>query len=118
MSDGNGQVVVPANQGILRVDVWPTMMGMAESSDGVTLTEPMGHADYLRGQIFWETLPDDTIVGHARLCLPKGVHTHLLFCHGPVESIIGIEQLEHPLIFDRAGFFDITPIRSKDYLPR
>lgn len=117
-SSTNGQVIVPVNHGYLTVDVWPAYMGLAESTDGVTLLEPMNHRDYARGQITWETKPDGLVVGHARVCLPKGIHTHLLFCHGPVEMIIGVEQMEHPVIFDRAGFFDVSPIVNKAYLPR
>lgn len=115
----SGDLVIP-NQGLLRIDVWPTYLGMAESrDDGATFIEPLDGDGYQRGMITWETQPDGNIIGHARLCLPRGVHTHLLFCHGPgAGMIIGIEQLEHPLVFDRAGYFDVNPIHHKSYLPR
>lgn len=114
----NGQPLAPANQGLLTLDVWPVYMGLAESTDGVTFIEQLSHADYQRGQIFWEARPNGVVVGRARVCLPKGVHTHLLFCIGPTEGIIGTERLEHPVIFDRPGFFDVDPIHHSNYLPR
>lgn len=114
----NGQVTSPPNHGELVVNVWPTYVGVGESTDGVTLAERVGHPDYQRGQIWWDTMPDGEIVGHARVQLPKGVFTHLLFCHAPTESVIGVQQLEHPVVFDRPGFFDVDPIRNQDYLPR
>jgi hypothetical protein len=118
VSELNGQApVAPANHGILHVDVWPTYIGIGEA-DGTVITEHNGHPDYERGQIHWETQPDGDIVGHARVQLPKGVWTHLLFCHGPTELIISNEKFDHPIVFDRAGFVDIGPIHNKDYLPR
>jgi hypothetical protein len=115
----NGQPVPPpANHGRLMVDVWPTYIGMGESTDGVTLSERAGDPDYQRGQISWEAHPDGTITGRARVQLPKGIYTHLMFCHGPVEHLIGVEQFEHPVVFDRPGFFDVDPIVNKDYMPR
>lgn len=114
----NGQVVAPENQGFLTVDVWPTYVGVGELTGDSTITEHNGHPDYERGQIWWDTMPNGDIIGHARIRLPKGAWTHLLFCHGPVGLIIGAEQFEHPVVFDRAGFFDVDPIVNKNYMPR
>lgn len=116
LREGDGQV--PQNQGILSIDVWPTYCGLGESTDGVTLIEQHGHPDYERGQIWWETHDDGTVLGRARVMLPKGVYTHLMFCNGPSEMLVAVEQLEHPVVFDRPGFFDVDPICNRDYLPR
>lgn len=111
----NGQ----ANHGRLMVDVWPSYIGIGESTDGgATLLEQADHPDYERGQITWTTHPDGTITGKARVALPKGIYTHLMFCHGPTERLIAVEQFEHPVVFDRPGFFDVDPIVNKDYVPR
>lgn len=114
----NGRYTAPANHGHLSVEIWPTYMGLGESADGVRLVEPCGHPDYSRGQITWETRPDGLIVGHARVVLPKGIYTHLMFCHGPVDLVIGVEAFEHPVVFDRPGFFDVSPIHNQQVLPR
>jgi hypothetical protein len=105
------------NPGVLTVDVWPTYMGLGYSTDGVQLVEQIGTPGYERGPITWET-KDGEILGRARVVLPKGTYTHLLFCHGPCDRLAGVEQLEHPVVFDRAGFFDVDPIHNRDYVPR
>ena len=108
----------PANHGRLSVDVWPTYVGLAEATSETVIREPIGDVDYDRGSIFWDTHPDGSITGHGRVWAPKGTYTHILFGHAPVESICGVRKLEHPIIFDRAGFVDIDPIQNQDYLPR
>lgn len=118
MSDNGQPQVIPANEGILRVDVWPVYVGMGESTDGITLLEYAGHPDYQRGMITWEPDPGGDLIGRARILLPAGLYTHILFCHGPVEMVIGVEQLEHPLVFKTAGIFDLNPIHNRSYLPR
>ena len=113
MSDNGEPVPLSANWGILSVHVYPTYMGLGYSTDGVTLVEQAGHADYQRGMIRWDTDPEGVITGHARVLLPKGVYTHLMFCHGPSEMVIGVEQFDHPVVFDGPGFFDVVPIVVK-----
>jgi hypothetical protein len=113
----NGQVQVPTDHGELTVDVWPAYMGLGESTDGVTLIEYAGDPDYQRGQIIWETRPSGEIVGHARIYHPKGVYTHLMFCNGPSEMLVAVEQLEHPYLPDRSGFFDVDVV-NKMAVPR
>ncbi len=108
--------------GIFGAIVWPTYIGLAHDDPGegpVPLHEPYEEFDYARGQIIWVTQPDGDILGTARICAPKGVYSYLIFCHGPNrELMIGKDKFDHPIIFDRAGFIDIVPIRNADYLPR
>jgi hypothetical protein len=106
------------NHGHLSVEVWPTYVGLAESTSETVIREPIGHVDYDRGSIFWDTHPDKTITGHGRVNCPKGVYTHILFGYAPVESICSVVKMEHPIVFDRSGFVDISPIQNQDYLPR
>lgn len=104
--------------GVLSCVVWPTFIGLAESTDGALLREVTGDQDYERGQITWRTRTDGLIVGWARIYAPKGVYTHFVFCTGPSENVLGVEQMEHPIVFDRPGFVDVDPISNQDVLPR
>lgn len=114
----NGQPAPPSeNEGVLTIDVWPVYMGVGESTDDFTLIEQFGHPDYQRGQIRWDTQPDGEIVGFARVLLPAGMYTHLMFCNGPSEMLVAIEKLEHPLMFDRPGFYDVH-VQNKMQIPR
>lgn len=107
----------PENHGKLSVEVWPTYVGLAESTSETVIREPIGDMDYDRGSIFWDTGPDGLITGHGRVNAPKGVYTHILFGYAPVESICSVVKMEHPIIFNRSGFVDVAPIRNQDYLP-
>jgi hypothetical protein len=111
----------PVNQGTLGAIVWPTYMGVATGDPGQGQTpehEPWGEPDYERGQIHWHT-EDGQIYGKAQVCAPKGVYTHFVFCRGcDRPSMMDNNQLDQPIVFDRAGFIDIDPIQFTDYLPR
>lgn len=108
--------------GVLKVTVWPVMIGAASDHPGnglVPLNEPRGDSDYQRGQIDWTSRPDGTVTGAARVWLPKGVFRYLLFCSGPhEEALMGSTSLEQPIVFDRPGYIDIDPIQNQDVLPR
>lgn len=109
-------------QGFLSFVVWPAYIGVAHDDPGegpVPLHEPYDDFDYSRGQIIWVPQPDGDVLGHARIYAPKGVYCYLVFCHGPNrELMIGKDKFDQPIVFDRAGFIDIDPIRNSDYLPR
>jgi hypothetical protein len=96
--------------GQLTVTVWPAYIGLGP--------EPFDDPNYLRGQIMWRQQGSD-IVGAAQCHAPKGVYRQLLFFNGPQQhALIGTQQLEYPIVFDRPGVIDIDPIRNQDYLPR
>jgi hypothetical protein len=38
--------------------------------------------------------------------------------HPQQDNVVGVNPLEHPIVFDKAGFVDISPIRNQDVLPR
>jgi hypothetical protein len=104
--------------------VWPVYLGMSTGHPGVVegavpLHEPFDDIDYERGQITWVRQPDGEILGRARVCIPKGVWTHYVFCSGfQPAALLGARALEQPLVFDRAGFVDVDPIYNREVLPR
>jgi hypothetical protein len=51
----------------------------------------------------------------ARVRVPKGIYTHLVFCAGPHQDahMPPATQLEQPVVFDRPGFIDIDPINQR-----
>ncbi len=109
--------------GLLSGIVWPVYMGVATGDPGpvwaAPLVEPFGDINYNRGQINWVPQKNGDVLGTAEVFVPKGVYTYLVFCAGPLQhGIIGCRPLEQPLIFDRPGIVDISPIRNRDYLPR
>ena len=109
-----------SNFGVLNVSVWPTYLGLSSDDPGPgpkPLHEPLGESGYERGQIEWRTEVDQ-ILGRARVYVPKGVYTHLVFCHGPIDMQVGSNKLEQPIVFDTPGWIDVDPIQNQDYLPR
>jgi hypothetical protein len=112
------QLIDTLGFGTLGADVWPIYVGLAESTSETIIREPIGDMDYDRGMINWVNQPDGTILGHGRVNACKGVYTHIIFAAAPVEGVMGVTKMEHPIIFDRSGFVDISPINNQDYLPR
>ena len=110
--------------GQLSVIVWPVYLGAALGEPGngtVALGEPYGEPNYQRGQITWTDHGDGVILGSARIYLPKGIWTHLVFCSGWHRDAVmdgGYTQMEHPIVFDRPGILNVDPIRNQDVLPR
>lgn len=119
------------NLGKLSVEVWPPYIGMATAHPGppgavAPAGEPFADPDYTRGMIMWRHEPDpqspngQRVVGSAKIWLPKGVFTHVVFFFGPHSShqVAGCNPLEQPIMFDRPGMINIDPIRNQQYLPR
>lgn len=109
--------------GKLTVTVWPPYIGVSAGEPGrgrVIDGEPFDDIDYRRAMIQWRKQPGGTIRGSAKIAAPKGIYTHLVFCSSPHRAtiIMGVRQLEHPIVFDRPGIVEIDPISNRDYLPR
>lgn len=105
--------------GTLALDVWPPYVGLGESADGVLISEQSGHVNYQRGVILWEIRKDGSVIGSGRVWAPRGTYTHIIFASGPIyEPWMGVRKLEHPIVFDRAGFVDINPIHNRELVPR
>jgi hypothetical protein len=121
---GTAKALGHGNPGILSCEVWPTYVGLCvESAPPIRgqwfLKEPMRHIDYRRGQIFWETNKVTLeITGHARVFVPKGIYTHLLFATAAQGHIVDCKQREHPIDMPTAGWVDVDPIRKSTVLPR
>ena len=112
------------NFGELSAIVWPPYMGLATGYPGppgaVAENEPHDDINYARGQIMWRSEPDGTIVGGVKIFVPKGIYTHVVFFSGPhhVHPLMGANQFEQPLVFDRPGIVEIDPVQNLDVLPR
>jgi hypothetical protein len=107
--------------GKLTFTVWPVYMGAATDEPGdewIPIYEPYDDLHYSRGLIDWEWQPDGNILGRARIFVPKGAYTHLLFCLGPhAHGAIGNQKLEQPMLYAGPGVLDVWPISNRTYLP-
>lgn len=113
-----------SNPGVLSCEVWPTYVGLCEETAPPIrgqwfLREPVFSINYQRGQIVWET---DTvtrkIIGHARVYVPPGEYTHILFATAEQGHIVDCKRREHPIRMDDNGWIDIDPIRKSTVLAR
>ena len=105
--------------GKIALDVWPPYVGLGESADGLLIIEQSRHVDYQRGLVIWTPQKDGSIIGHGTVCAPKGTYTHIIFASGPIlEPWMGVRKLEHPIVFDRAGFVDVGPIHNRELVLR
>lgn len=113
---------LPPNHGMLSVVVWPPYVGLASGDPGngpVALNEPYDDANYARAMIAWRTEPSGVILGSATVSVPKGIWTHVVFFAGPQrDKLMGCNQFEQPVVFDRPGFVELDPIHNQDVLPR
>jgi hypothetical protein len=111
------------NQGVLGAIVWPPYLGVANCFPGLPGTvaegEPFDDINYERAMIAWRT-ENGNVLGAAQIYVPKGIWTHLVFFSGPhhAHPLMGANQLEQPIIFDRPGIVEINPIVNQNYLPR
>jgi hypothetical protein len=116
--------VQPINPGILSCEVWPTHVGLCETNAPAAkgnwfLREPARHIDYKRGSISWETdKVTGQITGHARVYVPKGIYTHIVFATAEVGHIMDVKQREHPIDMPNTGWVDVVNIRKSTVLPR
>lgn len=114
------------NLGVLSCEVWPTYVGLCEETAPPMrgqwfLREPANHIDYKRGQITWVTKKvngRNEITGSARVYIPKGEYTHILFATAADGHIIDCKRMEHPRHTDGASWVDVEPIRKSTVLPR
>lgn len=112
------------NFGELQFTVWPPYAGLSTSDPGVGPTapgEPFEDLNYTRAMIQWRTEPDGDILGSARIYIPAGIFTHIVFFSGPGREhplMAPAKKLDHPIVFDRPGVVELNPIKNTDYLPR
>ena len=105
---------------ILSAEVWPTHVGFANGDPGrgkQASGEPVFSIDYERGQIQWTAMPGGEIVGRARVLVPPGEYTHMLYLHGPgsLPMMCGSRQLPQLVVFHESGFIDVDPICYGDW---
>jgi len=108
-----------ANEGFLRVCVWPVYAG-ALLVDG---SEPMSSHEYQRGQITWELGPDGIIRGRTRILVPVGEWGHIIYTHHPTHPVYSASQrLAHPLRIvgtspNDQAWIDLEGITTQDVNP-
>jgi len=100
--------------GTLSFVVWPAYVGACTE----TGEEPINHASYERGMIRWDVMPNDELVGRARVQIPAGTWTHVLYCPHPTSpQVYSAQKLAHPLVLSGAGTIDMDCITEKDIQP-
>lgn len=105
---------------ILSAEVWPTHVGVTFEHPGPgpqPATEPVFHADYIRGQIEWIAVSETGPVGKAKINVPPGLYTYMVYLHGPgsLPMMCGSRQLSHPVLFETAGVIEIENINYGDW---
>jgi hypothetical protein len=105
---------------ILGAEVWPTHVGVTTEHPGNSkwaATEPSYHLDYIRGQIEWIAVSDSGPVGKAKIHVPPGLYTYMVYLHGPgsLPMMCGSRQLSHPVLFETSGVIDIENINYGDW---
>jgi hypothetical protein len=94
------------SQAELVMVVWPSMIGFG--NPGPTILPPQQ-----RGQIFWR--PDgDTIVGAAKVWVPKGEYTRLEYFRDPEGILCGTAPFPHPYIQPVDDWVVVDPIVNND----
>jgi hypothetical protein len=98
--------------GELLIDVWPTYAGLSAGHPGFPPTaahEPFFDLNYQRGQILWTPVKHSSeVTGVARVFLPAGTYTHLLFFRGPgLYHFVDHQQLDFALVWDKPGLVDL-----------
>jgi len=102
--------------GVLTPIVWPTYIGVASGING-TVTEPIGHADYERGQIFWTPVDDARqVIGRSRITCPAGEYNFFVyFQHPTARRLVGFVEMDHPVRFTApVNVLDVEPIENHD----
>ena len=102
--------------GVLSFVVWPTHAGAVNALG----QEPMGHADYSRGQIAWSVNEQGVLVGTVRICVPPGLQdwTHVIYTHTPTSpEFITAQKLAHPFHLPGGGTIDLIDITEQDVQP-
>ena len=110
---GGGEIIFSA-------EIWPTHIGVTSEHPGPgpqPMTEPVFHLDYIRGQIEWVAVSETGPVGRAKIHVPPGLYTHMVYLHGPgsLPKMVGLRQLSHPVLFETSGVIDIENINYGDW---
>lgn len=92
--------------------VLPSHLGASQGFNLSRIEEPADDPDYERSPIAWENTPDGTI-GHARIHLPKGAWTHVLFFQQ--NNFLRANRNAYPIVFDRPGYLDVD-VKAKDFM--
>lgn len=105
---------------ILSAEVWPTHVGVSMHHPGPgpqPQAEPVFNLDYIRGQIEWGVSETGEIVGRAKVHVPPGLYTNMIYLYGPgsLPMMCGQRKLSHPVLFETAGVIDIENINYGDW---
>lgn len=100
-----GCVIEAPPGGVFNAIILPNVLGV--STNWLPLGEPLGDINYQRGDIIWSNTAEGT-VGNARLFLPAGTWSHLLFYQQDGYFLRANVIGPHPLHFPKPGFIDVT----------
>lgn len=104
--------------GTLSFVVWPVYVGVCNAELGTPplfVDEPINDEVYERGQITW-AYENEKIVGRARVIVPMGFYTHLLYFQHPTKpELTGITKMLHPIrMTEIVNVIDVYPIVNDD----
>jgi hypothetical protein len=98
-------------EGRLSAVIWPTYVGAIQHNG----EEPMYHHDYLRGQILWGLDNENQLAGYAKVFVPAGAWTHIIYCRSQFKpGFVTISQLEQPLVFYKPDSIVLLHITERD----
>jgi hypothetical protein len=102
------------NVGVLSAVVWPTWAGSVNEHG----EEPISDPDYQRSQISWGLNEQGRIVGYAKIHVPRGIWTHIIYHHHPTRGgYITAQKLAHPLQLSSDGEIELIDITDEDVKP-
>lgn len=111
-----------SGDGVLRMVVWPTYVGVASAGvhDGnglPAIVEPISDPVYERGQIVWTPVDDERqVIGRGRITCPPGEYTHFVYFQHPTDArLVGFTPMDHPVRFtEGVNVIDADPIINND----
>jgi hypothetical protein len=108
------QTVRAEGVGTLSAVVWPTHAGAVNARGD----EPMFGFDYRRGQIMWELDEAGRLLGRARIEMPAGEWTWIVYCRNPFDpGYVSAAKLAHPLLLHEPGFIELSEITEDEVKP-
>ena len=100
--------------GVLSAVIWPNYVGACTDRG----EEPISHPDYGRGMIRWDVMPNGELVGRAKVLVPPGMWTHILYCpHPSSPQVTAAQKLAHPCVLTSAGEIALDCITESDIRP-
>lgn len=105
---GGGEIILTAK-------ILPIYVGAVNSLG----QEPMSDSAYQRGTLVWDVMPNDEILGRARIMVPAGTWRWLIYAHHPTApAFVYAEKLANDMVFSGAAAIDLDCINSAAIIDR